>query len=391
MKTYVIYCVAAAIIAWIFSFIITPLVRIFAYGIGALDIPRDARRVHKKAMPLLGGLAIWFGFTVTSILFCGLSIESIAMWCGGTLIVITGIIDDRFDIPAMLKFLIQIAIATATVLVGNIVISEITIFGNTIVFGNFWDTIISVIWMVALINAINLIDGLDGLACGVSCIGALSILIIAIIYSNSYMALFASILIGSCAGFLPYNFNPAKIFMGDTGSMFLGYILSIMSIKGSMSMNSLLAFVTPIAVFGLPLLDTAFAFIRRILQGRSPFSADRGHLHHRLIDIGFTHKQTVCIMYLISAMLGMSAIIFSLRNLDESLDVFTNRRLMFCACGTLAAGILVFVCEFLVFHNSHLRRHSGLGLPVSENEDDKKQISPQNHQHNNDNHTDKNS
>ncbi len=370
MTTYVIYCIAAAIVSWAFSFAVTPLVRIFAYGIKALDVPKDARRVHKKTTPLLGGLAIWFGFTASGVLFCGLSVESITMWCGGTLIVLLGIIDDRYGMPAMLKFLLQIAIATGTVLIGGFSIQEINLFGNTIVFPGVWDTVIPVFWMVALINAINLIDGLDGLACGISCIGAVTILIISIIYSNAYMALFSAVLIGSCAGFLPYNFNPAKIFMGDTGSMFLGYILSIMSIQGIMSMHSLLAFLTPIAVFGLPLLDTAFAFIRRILHGRSPFSADRGHLHHRLIDMGFTQKQTVCILYLISAMLGMSAIIFSLRNLYEPLALLTARRLMFCACGILALGVLLFVFEFLVFHNMHIRRHSGLGLPSDQTDED---------------------
>lgn len=371
MKSYIIYCIAAAVIAWAFSFSATPMARIFAYGIKALDVPKDERRVHKKTTPLLGGLAIWFGFTAASVLFCAITKESVSMWIGSTLIVIVGVIDDRFGISAMLKFLLQIAIATGTVILGGIAVEEINVFGNVFEFNTVTGVIISVFWIVALINAINLIDGLDGLACGISCIGAASILIISIIYSNTYMAIFAAILVGACAGFLPYNFNPAKIFMGDTGSMFLGYILAIMSIQGSMKMNSLLAFITPVAVFGLPILDTAFAFIRRILQGRSPFSADRGHLHHRLIDIGFTQKQTVCIMYMISAALGMSAILFSLRNLDEELDILSNRRLMFCACGVLIIGVIMFVFEFIVLHNYHIRRHSGLGLPKEEKKEDK--------------------
>ena len=273
MKTYVIYCIAAGVVAWLFSFSVTPMVRVFAYKIGAIDVPKDGRRMHKEATPLLGGLAIWFGFTVTSALFCGLSASSITMWAGATLIVLTGVIDDRFGLKALVKFALQILIALGTVLLGDIMITEITFFNTTLVFGRVWGTVISVFWIVALINAINLIDGLDGLACGVSGIGALSILVISIIYSNNYMALFACVLVGACAGFLPYNLHKAKIFMGDTGAMFLGYILSIMSIQGVMSMNSLLAFITPIAVFGLPLLDTAFAFIRRILHCRSHFSA----------------------------------------------------------------------------------------------------------------------
>lgn len=372
MNFYVIYCVAAALVAFMISFTVTPLSRIFAYSIGALDVPKDERRMHKKTTPLLGGLAIFAGFTATSVLFCGMSTEFKVIIAGATLIVITGVIDDRYNMPAILKFAIQIAVATGTVLLGDIYIEDITIFGNAIVFGQIWGTVICVFWIVALINAINLIDGLDGLACGISAIGAFTILIISIIYSNTYMVTFACILLGACAGFLPYNFNPAKIFMGDTGSMFLGYILAILSIQGVMKMQSMLAFLTPVAVFGLPLIDTAFAFIRRILQGRSPFSADRGHLHHRLIDMGFSQRQTVCIMYIISGMLGMSAIIFSLRNLDATLEVFTNRRLMFCACGILACTVVVFVASYAVFKNPHTRRHSGLGLAKEEHNDEKK-------------------
>lgn len=363
MNFYVIYCVAATLVAFMIALTVTPLARIFAYAIKALDVPRDARRMHKKTTPLLGGLAIFAGYTIASILFCGISRELIAVLIGGTLIVITGVIDDRFDMPALLKLFLQAAIAAGTVLAGNIIIEKINIFGNVIEFGRLWGTVICVFWIVALINAINLIDGLDGLACGISAIGVFAILIISIIYSNTYMVTFACILLGACTGFLPYNFNPAKIFMGDTGSMFLGYTLALMSIQGIMKMQSLLAFLTPIAVFGLPLLDTAFAFIRRILQGRSPFSSDRGHLHHRLIDMGFSQRQTVCIMYIISGMLGMSAVIFSLRNLDETLEVFTNRRLMFCACGILVCTVVIFAVSFFVFKSAHTRRHSGLGLP----------------------------
>lgn len=374
MKTYVIYCIAAGVVAWLFSFSVTPMVRVFAYKIGAIDVPKDGRRMHKEATPLLGGLAIWFGFTVTSALFCGLSASSITMWAGATLIVLTGVIDDRFGLKALVKFALQILIALGTVLLGDIMITEITFFNTTLVFGRVWGTVISVFWIVALINAINLIDGLDGLACGVSGIGALSILVISIIYSNNYMALFACVLVGACAGFLPYNLHKAKIFMGDTGAMFLGYILSIMSIQGVMSMNSLLAFITPIAVFGLPLLDTAFAFIRRILHGRSPFSADRGHLHHRLIDMGFTHMQTVCIMYIISAVLGVAAIVLSLRNLDESLELFSNTRLMFAACGILVAAVCLFAYEFFVFHHYNVRADSG--LQKEEEPPDSEQKSP---------------
>ncbi len=367
MKAYIIYCIIAAGIAAAFSLCITPLVRILAYKIKALDVPRDARRVHKKTTPRLGGLALWFGFTATSILFCAITKESIAMWVGATLIAVIGVFDDRFGIPALLKLFLQTAVVVGTVIFGELIVEEINILGTVITFGRPFGIVLSVFWIVALINAINLIDGLDGLACGISCIGCIAILFISIIYSNTYMALFSAILIGACVGFLPFNFNPAKIFMGDTGSMFLGYILAMLSIQGSMKMNSLIALLTPVAVFGLPILDTAFAFIRRILQGRSPFSADRGHLHHRFIDMGFTQKQTVFIMYTISSALGIAAILLSLRNKNMGVELLSGKRLVFCAIGVLVISVVLFVTEFIIFHNVHVRRHSGLGLPREEN------------------------
>lgn len=371
MKNYIIYCIIAMAMAATFTVAITPMVRILAYKMRALDVPRDERRMHKKTTPLLGGLALWFGFTITSALFCAITRESTAMWIGGTLIVIVGLLDDRFDIKALPKLLLQIAITAGTVIFGNLVVEEINVLGIVIHFGHPLGIVLSVFWIVALINAINLIDGLDGLACGVSCIGCVAVLIISIIYSNTYIALFSTILIGACAGFLPYNSHPAKIFMGDTGSMFLGYILAMLSIQGSMKMNSLLALVTPVAVFGLPFLDTAFAFIRRIASGRSPFSADRGHLHHRLIDMGFSHKQTVFIMYIISAALGVAAVLLALRNKNAGLALLSKRRLVFCAAGIVVVGVIMFVTEFIIFHNTHIRRHSGLGLPREEKEQNK--------------------
>ena len=172
MKAYVIYCVIAAVMATAFTVCVTPLVRILAYKIKALDVPRDGRRMHTKTTPLLGGLGIWFGFTITSILFCAITKESISMWVGGTLMVLVGVVDDRFDIHPLLKLLLQIVIATSTVVFGNLVVEEINVLGTVITFGHTLGIVISVFWIVALVNAINLIDGLDGLACGVSCMHA---------------------------------------------------------------------------------------------------------------------------------------------------------------------------------------------------------------------------
>ena len=163
---------------------------------------------------------------------------------------------------------------------------------------------LTIIWIVGMTNAVNFIDGLDGLAVGVSSIGTFSILAIAVLVSERDVALIAAILCGACMGFFPYNLNPAKIFMGDTGATFLGFTLAVLSIQGLFKMYAVISFFVPFLIFGLPIFDTAFAMLRRILAGKSPMEADRGHLHHRLIDMGFSQKQAVAIMYVVSAILG---------------------------------------------------------------------------------------
>lgn len=170
---------------------------------------------------------------------------------------------------------------------------------------------LSVIWIVAITNAVNLIDGLDGLAVGVATISSLTMLVIAMLVSENVVALMMAALAGGCIGFMPYNLNPAKIFMGDTGSTFLGFVLATVSIQGLFKFYTIISFAVPFLMLGLPLFDTCFAILRRLAKGQSPMAPDRSHVHHRLIDMGFNQKQAVAILYVISAILGLSAVVLT--------------------------------------------------------------------------------
>ena len=169
-------------------------------------------------------------------------------------------------------------------------------------------------WIVGITNAVNLIDGLDGLACGVSTISSMTMLVIALTVAEPDVALLMAALAGGCIGFLPYNLNPAKIFMGDTGSTFLGFILATVSIEGLFKSYAIISFAVPFLMLGLPIFDTCFAILRRVSHGQSPMSPDRGHIHHRLIDMGFNQKQAVAVLYVISAILGLSAVVLTTTN-----------------------------------------------------------------------------
>ncbi len=307
----------AFIISFIFSFASTPLVRRLAYRIGAVDVPKDKRRVHKRPTPRIGGLAIIFGFMVAIISFSdSWSREFAATLIGAGILAVLGVVDDCKELDAKLKFVVQIAAALVVVLYGDI---KISVFSNPNVFSQSpylvlpqWASVtVTVLWIVFMTNAVNFIDGLDGLAAGVSAIMSMSLVFIAITYHEYAIALMGLAIMGSCFGFLPYNFNPAKIFMGDTGSMFLGYMLSVLSVQGMFKSYAVISFAVPLIMLGLPLFDALFAMMRRVLSGKNPMSADRGHLHHRLYDMGFSQKQTVFILYAISGVLGITSILLA--------------------------------------------------------------------------------
>lgn len=316
------HLILALLTAFLTAFATTPLVKKLAFRIKAVDVPKDNRRMHKKPMPLIGGLAIFLGFTVSAVVSRLISVDTfrlqfLPLWCGAALIVILGIFDDIFALKPWLKFIGQF-VAAAIPVVRGITITDI--FGIHID-AQWLSVIVTLIWIVGLTNAINLIDGLDGLACGVSSICCLILMVVSMLKSEPYVTMLTAALAGAALGFLPYNLNPATIFMGDTGAMFLGYTLSVISIMGVFKLSAAVSFIIPIIIFGLPIFDTAFAIIRRVLSGRSPFAADRGHLHHKLVDHGFNVKQSVLILYVICSIFGFFAIMVSERKFSSVLTI----------------------------------------------------------------------
>ena len=317
----------AFVLAFITTFVITPYTIKLAKKIGAVDTPKDERRVNKVTMPRLGGLAIIAGFLVSIIyLLIILSIENainifednihmklLGFFIGGLIISITCFIDDIKNLPAIVKLLVQI-IAAIVVVAFGLRIQNINIpFLYKIGLPNAFSIILTIGWIVGITNAINLIDGLDGLSSGIALISCVSMLIIFALNGSPIIAiLLITALVGALSGFLPFNFNPAKTFMGDTGSNFLGYCLAVISIFGVAKTYTLVVIVAPLIVLALPVVDTIVAIIRRIIKGKSIkaiMKADKGHLHHTLLKHGFTQKEAVLIMYGVTAALGLFAII----------------------------------------------------------------------------------
>lgn len=314
MKNVLIYA-AAFLCAGLIALVSTPAVKILAGKIGAIDVPKDDRRMHKKPIPRLGGLAIFFGFIVSILIFARIDSQVCGMLLGAVVIVSLGIIDDMASVGAIPKLFVQIVAAVIPVMHGTV----IHFLSNPFVSGEYFDlgflaVPFTIFWIVAITNAVNLIDGLDGLACGVSAISSLTLVVIALIVSERQVAIIMIALVGSCIGFIPYNLYPAKIFMGDTGATFLGFILACMSVQGLFKMYAVISFVIPFIIIGLPLFDTSFAFIRRILAGKSPLTADRGHVHHKLIDMGFSQKQSVALLYMVTCALGLFAMLLTTKS-----------------------------------------------------------------------------
>jgi len=297
------------IMCFLGSILLTPLVKKLAFKVGATDKP-DKRKVHQKIMPRMGGLAIYISFLIGALLVNPDKAYHYPILIGSLIIIITGVLDDMYNLNAKIKFIAQTAAAVVVVVWGGVQVEFINLpFGGQLQFG-FLDIPITVLWIVGITNAINLIDGLDGLAAGVSSIALFTITGMAMIMGNGYVIALSSIALASTLGFLFFNFYPAKIFMGDTGALFLGYIIAVMSLLGFKNVT-LISFVIPVIILGVPISDTFFAIIRRLVN-KQPLSApDKSHLHHCLINIGFTHRQTVIIIYAMATFFGLVAVIFS--------------------------------------------------------------------------------
>ncbi|MEG2670406.1 MAG: MraY family glycosyltransferase, partial [Oscillospiraceae bacterium] len=308
------YVLLALAVAFLISFSATPMVMSLAYKINAIDVPKDARRVHKKPIPLIGGLAIFYGFIVSVLCFATIDIVTMGILLGCVVIVTVGVIDDMNNMKAIVKLLCQILAAAIVIKCGV----RIEHFANPLsgwvgppyIILNYWvSCAVTLVWIVGVTNAVNLIDGLDGLAVGVSSIASMSLLALTLLSDNLNVAIITAAVAGAGIGFLPYNFNPAKIFMGDTGALFLGFILACISVEGFLKMSAVISFAIPILILGLPIFDTLFAITRRVATGRSIMSPDRGHLHHRLLDMGFSQKRVVAILYTLTAALCLTAVV----------------------------------------------------------------------------------
>jgi UDP-GlcNAc:undecaprenyl-phosphate/decaprenyl-phosphate GlcNAc-1-phosphate transferase len=313
-------------ISFLSVLLITPFVIKFAVYIGATDQP-NYRKVHQKIMPRLGGLAILIG-VMAGYFTAGLQNQSVkGITVAGIIIIIVGIIDDLYTLSPKFKLLGQIIAAIIVVQTG------LTIDFITIPFvGQFNLEIlaypVTIIWILAITNSINLIDGLDGLAAGVSAIVISTIALMAGLNGNILILTLSVIVLGSTIGFLFYNFNPAKIFMGDTGALFLGYCISILSLLGLYKSVTLFSFVVPIIILGVPIFDTTFAIIRRIANKKPISAPDKGHLHHRLLNLGLSHRLTVIIIYLLSIIFSFAAVVFSTTTLWGSLAILFGLLLM---------------------------------------------------------------
>lgn len=310
------------LVAFLVSFASTPIVKNLAFKIGAVDVPKDERRMHKEPMARIGGLAIFYGFIVAILCFCDIDESIRGILIGSVIIVGLGVLDDIFSLPALPKLIVQIGAAGVAVLHGI----QITYFTNPYILSDvkyiplgILAIPITILWIVAVTNAVNLIDGLDGLAAGVSSISCVSLFAISLITRETSISILTAAVAGAAFGFLPYNLHPAKIFMGDTGATFLGYFLGCVSILGLFKGYAVISFAIPFLILGLPIFDTAFAIIRRIYNKKPPMMADKGHLHHRLIAMGFNQRQTVTILCIASALLSMSAVVLMMSGAGRSI------------------------------------------------------------------------
>ena len=328
-------CLAIAI-----SLATTPLSIIIAKKGGVMDVPADGRRMHKRPIPRLGGVAIFISFIVAVLIYRAFVLAGFnwahdpadtipkltAVLVGGIIIFVLGVIDDTLDLPPKAKLLGQIGCA-AVVFAMGLRIPSIRSFGWHFAENSAGDIIISfiltVFWIVLITNMINLIDGLDGLAAGVAGIAALAIAYSSYIHGQYTSAFLMIILAGAALGFLPFNFYPAKAFMGDSGAMFLGFMLAAVSIIGPAKSSTLIATVAPVLVLGVPLFDVGFAVIRRKLRGKPIFSADKEHLHHQLTSMGMGQRRSVLMLYGISGIMGIAAIVFARSLYLEAIGLFS--------------------------------------------------------------------
>lgn len=319
-------------VTFVFTALFIPIVKKIAQFIGAMDVPNE-RKVHKVPIPRLGGLGIYGGFLLGYMLFGQHSVQMNAILIGSFIIIVTGIFDDIKPVPAKYKFLGQIVGASIIPLYGGILLKDISAFGIYINFG-ILSYPITILFIVGIVNCINLIDGLDGLSSGISSIYFLTIGILGLILNNSngLDVTLTFIMLGSTLGFLLHNFHPAKIFMGDSGSMFLGYIIAVISLLGFKNVT-LTSFVVPMFLLAIPVMDTLFAILRRLINHKPIGMPDKNHLHHQLLNMKLSQTKTVLVIYFVDILFAVASILY----------VIGNQML-----GTNMYGIIIYVVLLLL-------------------------------------------
>ena len=320
----------------IVAFII-PIVKKIAIHINALDIP-DARKVHTKPIPRLGGLGIFIGFLIGYMIFGQNTIQMNSILIGSFIIVLTGMIDDIKPISPKSKLLGQIMASSVIAFYGNILLNNLTVFGLNIEFGIFAYPI-TILFIVACTNIINLIDGLDGLSSGISSIFYLSTIVICFFQSrfNELEFILSLIMLGSTLGFLVHNFHPAKIFAGDSGALFMGFVIAVTSLLGFKT-TAITSIFIPLMILAVPILDTLFAILRRLLKHQPISMPDKQHLHHQLLKMNFSHRNTVLIIYGINILFATASILYTL---NDTKDIFIGRIIY----GILMILVLIFVMK----------------------------------------------
>lgn len=307
--------ILAVAVAFALALAGTPLVIRLAHRAGAVDQP-DERKVHQVAMPRIGGCAFFLAFMISTVFILKVPAPYTGIVLGGAIIFIVGLLDDVYQISPWLKLLGQCLAAVVAMSFGVVVYFVTNPFEGMFLLGNL-ALPLTFLWIVGITNAINLIDGLDGLAAGISAVAATTMGVVALLQGLDLVFMVAMVLVAALIGFLPYNFHPAKTFMGDCGSNFLGFVLAGLAVCGMTKSTAVISLIIPIIILGIPILDTLFAIVRR-LNNRTPiFRPDKDHLHHRLMALGFSHRNTVLVIYAISAFFGALAIVFSLTNMTR--------------------------------------------------------------------------
>ena len=316
------------LVTFLTSFLSVPVIIKLANHVNAMDYPNE-RKIQKIPMPRLGGLAIFGAFLVGYMLYAPMTTKMLSILISSFIMILLGVFDDIHSIRARYKFIVQILAASILVFYGQIYIADISAFGLSFVIPSPLNYILTIMFIVAIVNAINLIDGLDGLCSGISLIYFITIFIIAFILNTlgGLDVILALIMIGSTLGFLMFNFAPAKIYLGDSGSYFLGFIIAIIALLGFKG-ATLTSLIIPLIILIIPIFDTTFAILRRLLKGGNITVADKEHIHHQLLKMKFSMRSSVLIIYLINILFAAVSVFYVLGDNRIALGIYVGLMLI---------------------------------------------------------------